>query len=211
METCGRCQERRFAMDLKDGVCHRCFLRDTDKRKRPVTPSLMSAANNMDPGTVPSHLPELTQVEEMVIARAHVQMMVKRVRGHQYQYTGHCVSFLQDIVQTVDVLPTLPQELDIVLLRPPDQHANELRYQRQFQRDFRVRRHYVLAWLRFLRANHPDYRYVTISTDRLTALPADGDVSLAVPFITDDTLDLAGPAEPPGDPLTTQSAVISLA
>ncbi|OBT60067.1 hypothetical protein VE03_10500, partial [Pseudogymnoascus sp. 23342-1-I1] len=39
-------------MDLKDGVCHRCFLRDTDKRKRPVTPSLMSAANNMDPGTV---------------------------------------------------------------------------------------------------------------------------------------------------------------
>ena len=114
-------------------------------------------------------------------------------------------------MRTVDVLPTLPQELDIVLLRPPDQHANEPRYQRQFQRDFRIRRHHVLAWLRFLRANHLDYRHVTISTDRLAALPADGDVSLAVPFITDDTLDLAGPAEPPGDPLTTQSAVISLA
>ena len=40
---------------------------------------------------------------------------------------------------------------------------------------------------------------------------SDGDVSLAVPFITDDTLDRAGPAEPLGDPLTTQSAVISLA
>ena len=42
----------------------------------------MSADNQMDLGIVPSHLPELTQVEEMVIARAHVQMLVKRVRGH---------------------------------------------------------------------------------------------------------------------------------
>jgi len=59
-------------MDLKDSVCHRCFLRDTDSRKRLVTPFLMSADNNIDPGIVPSHLLELTQVEEMVIARAHV-------------------------------------------------------------------------------------------------------------------------------------------
>lgn len=43
----------------------------------------------MDPGSVPRYLPELTQVEEMVIARAHVQMLVKRVRRHQYRYTGH--------------------------------------------------------------------------------------------------------------------------
>src|SRR6267378_5187068 len=28
METCSRCQERWFAMDLKDGICHSCFLRD---------------------------------------------------------------------------------------------------------------------------------------------------------------------------------------
>ena len=47
-------------MDLKDGVCYHCFLRDTNRRKRPVTPSLMSAANNMDLGTVLSHLPKLT-------------------------------------------------------------------------------------------------------------------------------------------------------
>jgi hypothetical protein len=163
----------------------------------------MSAENNMDPGSVPSHLPELTKVEEIVIARAqHVQMLVKRVRGHQYQYTGHCVSFMQDIVRTVDVLPSLPHELDIVLLRPSDKYANEPRYQRQFQVDFRVRRHYVLTWLRFLSANHPDYCHVEISADRIAALPADGDVSSFVAHITDDTLDLTGPLEPPGYPLT---------
>jgi hypothetical protein len=94
----------------------------------------------MDPGVVPSHLPELSQVEEMVIARAHVQMLVKRVRGHQYHYTGHCVTFMQNIVRTVDVLPNLPSELDIVLLQPPASHADDLRYRRQFPADFRVRR-----------------------------------------------------------------------
>ena len=70
-------------MDLTDrGVCHRCFLRDTDNRKRPVIPFLMSAENRMDPGTVPGHLPELTQVKEIVIIQVHVQMLVKRVRRH---------------------------------------------------------------------------------------------------------------------------------
>jgi hypothetical protein len=78
IETCQRCQERGFSMDLKESVCHRCFLRDTDNQKRPVTPFLMSAGNNMDPGIVPSHLPELTQVEEMVIARARLPVRLRR-------------------------------------------------------------------------------------------------------------------------------------
>jgi hypothetical protein len=129
LEMCERCQEHGFSMDLTDSVCHCCFLRDTDNRKRPITPFLMSTENHMDPGTVPGHLPELTQVEEMVIAQAHVQMLVKRVRGHQYQYTGHCVTFLQNIVRTVDILPNLPAELDIVLLRPPESLTDDTRYQ----------------------------------------------------------------------------------
>jgi hypothetical protein len=83
LETCQCCQERGFSMDLTDrGICHRCFLRDTDNRKRTVIPFLMSTENNMDPGIVLGHLLELTQVEEMVITWAHVQMLVKRVCGH---------------------------------------------------------------------------------------------------------------------------------
>jgi hypothetical protein len=170
----------------------------------------MSVENNIDPGVVPSYLPELSQVEEMVIARAHVQMLVKRVRGHQYQYTGHCVAFMQNIVRTVNVLPNLPSELDIVLLRPPASHENDPRFRRQFRADFRVRRQHVLTWLYFLKANHPDYRYITISTDRVTALPIDGDVSTSVACITDDTLDLDGPVELPDILLTSQSVVLSL-
>ena len=81
-------------IDLTDSVCHQCFLQDTDNRKRPVTPFLMSTDNYIDPGVVLSYLLELSQVEEMVITRVHVQMLVKRVRGHQYHYTGHCVTFM---------------------------------------------------------------------------------------------------------------------
>ena len=185
MEECVRCRERWFGMDLRsDGVCHRCSLRD----KSTQTPFLMSADNDMDPGDVPTHLPELTQLEEMVIARCHVQMLIKRYRGHQYHYSGHCVSFMQNTVKTVSVLPSLPQELDIVLLRPSKGVADDPRFRRQFQRDFRVRRLRVLTWLRYLKRNHPDYRDVQISDARLQELPEDGDVSASVMSMVDVTL-----------------------
>ena len=129
-------------MDLKDNVCHACSLRDT----RNQVPFLMSADNEMDPGDLPAHLPKLIQVEEMIIARSHVQMMVHRYRGHQYHYSGHCVSFMQNMVKTVDVLPNLPAELDIVVVRPSDHVVDgDPRYQRQFRSDFRMRRGRIIT------------------------------------------------------------------
>jgi hypothetical protein len=114
METCLRCKERWFDMQLKDNICRRCYIRDTDTstggRKQTLTPFLMSVDNEMDLGEVPAHLPALTQLEEVVIARAHVQMLIKRVRGHQYQYTGHCVNVSRG-VKSVNVgsYPTITQ------------------------------------------------------------------------------------------------------
>jgi hypothetical protein len=141
METCTRCKARWFDMKLKDGICHNCALKD----KGGQTLYLFSAENNMDPGIVPAHLPALTQIEEMVIARSHVQMMIKRYQGHQYHYTGHCVSFTQEIVRTVNVLPNLLEELDIILLRPSRDALDNTRYRRQFQHDFWVRKKCILT------------------------------------------------------------------
>jgi Domain of unknown function (DUF6570) len=163
METCTWCNARWFDMRLKDSVCHGYLLKD----KRVQIPYFFSADNEMDPGIVPAHLPALTQVEEMVIARSHVQMMIKSYRGHQYQYTGHCVSFTQEIVKTVSILPNLPKELDIVLLHPSRQAVDDPQFQWQFIYDFRVRKGCILTWLRFLKAHHPDYRYITICNDRV--------------------------------------------
>jgi hypothetical protein len=102
---------------------------------------------------------------------------------------------MQNIIKTVDVLPNLPSELDIVLLQPSTSPAGcDPRYRRQFRADFRVRRGHILTWLHFLKANHPDYRYITISPERINALPVDDDVSSSVISITDDTI---SPEEPP--------------
>lgn len=170
-------------MDLRRGTCHSCYLRDGAAR----TPFLMSADNDMDPGDLPACLPGLTQVEEMVIARSHVQMMVCRYRGHQYRYCGHCVSFMQNTVKTVYTLPNLPSELDIVVLRCSNRASrDDPRYQRQFRPDFRIRRRRIVTWLRFLKEHHPDYRYVTISPDRIASLALDADVSSSFPAVDDD-------------------------
>ena len=149
----------------------------------------MSAKNHIDPGVLPAHLPALTQVEEMIIARSHVQMVLYCYRGHQYHYSGHCVSFMQNMIKTVNVLPNLPSEPNVVVLRPSDHVENETRYRHQFRSDFRVWKGHIIAWLRFLKANHSGYRDITISSDRMQSLPVNDNVSSSFITITDEIRD----------------------
>jgi hypothetical protein len=173
IETCTQCNARWFDMCLKNGMCHGCLLKD----KHIQIPYFFLANNEIDPGIVPAYLPALTQVEEIVIAQSHIQMMIKHYRGYQYQYTGHCVSFVQEIVKTVSILPNFLEELDIILLYLSRQAVDDLQFQRQFIHDFRVRKGCILTWLQFLKAHHPDYQYITICNDQVQSLPDDGDVS----------------------------------
>jgi hypothetical protein len=127
--------------------------------------------------------------------------MIHRYRGHQYHYSGHCVSFMQNTIKTVDTLPNLPIELDIVLLRPSESILNtHQRYRPQFQTAFRLRKSHIIAWLEFLRLNHPDYRYVNISPARIDALPIDNDMTSIFPAIIINAASDIGPTEPPIDP-----------
>jgi hypothetical protein len=65
-------------MDLKNKVCYTYFLRDKGKK----IPFLISAENKIDLGELLAYLLELTQVEEMIIARSYVQIMVYRYRSY---------------------------------------------------------------------------------------------------------------------------------
>jgi len=132
--------------------------------------------------------------------------MVHRYRGHQYHYSGHCVSFMQNNVKTVDILPNLPSELDIVVLRPSNQVEGDPRFQRQFRSDFRVRKGRVITWLRYLKDHHPDYRYITISPDRIDALPVDGDVSSSFTALIDHE---DPPVQPASDEPIVQDQPVS--
>lgn len=75
---------------------------------------------------------------------------------------------MQNTVKTVNVLPTLPTELDILILRPSEGVLqSDERYRNQFRADFRVRRAPIIQWLHYLKAHHPDYRWVEISRARI--------------------------------------------
>jgi hypothetical protein len=78
IDTYSRYRERWFLIDLKQGVCHTCFLRDKGKQ----TPFLMSIENNIDLGELLAHLLALIQVEEMIIAWSHIQMLVHQYHSH---------------------------------------------------------------------------------------------------------------------------------
>ncbi|KAH7118213.1 hypothetical protein B0J13DRAFT_590116 [Dactylonectria estremocensis] len=94
MHSCIRCREHWFDMKRNSlQICSRCIGRD--RERAPDEPYFFSATNNLDFGEVPGNLPDLTMVEEMLIARIHVHVKVLQVR-------------------------VLPEELDIVLLRPPN-------------------------------------------------------------------------------------------
>jgi hypothetical protein len=76
MDTCERCKEYWFEIKLRHSIYYKCLIRDKGG------PFLMSTANELDPGDVPAYLLELLQVEEMIITRSHVQLIVTRYRGH---------------------------------------------------------------------------------------------------------------------------------
>jgi hypothetical protein len=102
-EYCVRCHEFWFDMKLKDGVCYRC------QRLRQGRPARSFTAIDL----VPEHLPQLSEIEEMLIARIHVHIQVWQVKGQQYKYKGHVVNFMQNTSKLYTKLPLLTSQLDV--------------------------------------------------------------------------------------------------
>src|SRR2546421_436297 len=101
-------------MRLKDSICVCC---NVSRDKGNKSPYIMSDDNEIDPGEVPGHLPKLSQVEEILISRAHIYLEARWVRGHQYLYTGHTVCFMNNTTKLYDTFPLLLHQLDLLLLR----------------------------------------------------------------------------------------------
>ena len=198
LDQCARCKEKWFDMRLQAGVCHRC--RGRDKGKTEELPFLISTANFTDPGSIPDDLPKLTQVEEMLIARVHVFVEIRQVRGQQYKYSGHVCNFLRDIGKVYTRLPLLPENLEMVIIRPANT-ATAPGLSRQFRQDYRVRREAVWQWLQFLKTNHPGYRDIGLDHSVLGRLPIDGNVMDQIAAhdlpAEEDSIDIDLPDEEP--------------
>lgn len=162
-ELCNVCHEiwptRVDISTSEEYICTRC------KRDKAV-PKLYSCANDMHPGMVPPCLGGLTQVEQMLIARACPIMSIYRKHGGQWGYKGHVVNLPQDIQGFLDHLPCSVTALPILVVR---RHGAE-----NTHADFRVRRMRILSALHWLKANNPCYKDITIDHAALQLLPEDG-------------------------------------
>ena len=197
---------RATVFDATTDTCKRCDLDMGEVKK-------YSKENDMDPGDIPDHLPELTVVEEALIATAHQHIQVMRNTGGSAKYRGHTCVFEQEIGAFLTTLPPRLNELNILLVRKSSDDGS-------FSKVFRVRRDAVFQWLTFLKANHPAYREVTIDLANLNLLPGDDYVGDRLPQVLDDdelepaaAVPAAGmaPAQPPGGGLPPdESGVISL-
>jgi hypothetical protein len=58
---------------------YKACVRDTKSLKDLSKPFLFNDVNNINPGTMPKHLPTLTEVKEMIIAYIHVYLQVVQV------------------------------------------------------------------------------------------------------------------------------------
>ena len=74
------------------GVCKAC-IKDTDSLKDPTFPPLFGENNRLNLGPIPSFLPILTAVEELLITYVYIHLQVMRVHSQQHCYTGHVCYF----------------------------------------------------------------------------------------------------------------------
>src|ERR1700677_4051802 len=76
-ESCSLCHEEWFDLEVENGACK-------NSRKSPK----FQPSNNMYPGNGASHLPELTQMEEMLISPVHACVQLWQICGGQTKYTN---------------------------------------------------------------------------------------------------------------------------
>ncbi|CAB4011401.1 ATP-dependent DNA helicase PIF1 [Paramuricea clavata] len=76
--------------------------------------------NSMIPSSVPYELQNLTQIEEMLIARALPIMRIYIKPGGQRGYTGHCINLPQNVAELAISLPRYPKDLAVIIIKVKD-------------------------------------------------------------------------------------------
>ena len=90
-------------------ICQRC---SSDKK----IPKKFSAGNQMIPSCIPNELQDLTQIEEMLIARALPIMNVYVKPGGQRGFSGHCINLPQQVSELAQSLPRYPKHVSFLLV-----------------------------------------------------------------------------------------------
>ena len=150
IHQCTVCHE---AWPLKTNPCkeYRCLRCTKDKQ----APKKFSSQNEMIPSIVPVQLQGLSQVEEMLIARALSIMSVYLKPGGQRGYSGHCVNLPQNIAKLANSLPRYPKDLSVILVKMKAKDNNF--------KNLEVRRQKVADALQWLINNNSQYKCIKIN------------------------------------------------
>ena len=162
-------------------VCSRCC-RDKKSSKK------FSSENSMIPSKVPHELQNLTQTEEMLIARALPIMRVYIKPGGQRGYSGHCINLPQNVTELATSLPRYPKDLAVIIVKVKGRDNTF--------KDVTVRKQKVHNALVWLRNNNPHYSELTINEDALDLLPEDGVPPALMTVETDDDIVSDGNCSP---------------
>ena len=167
-KTCVTCNEGFLSISLtpRRNECIRCS-KDQHENK------LFTAENNIHPCPVPPELQDLSQTEEMLISPIMPMMTTYRLPHGQLGYSGHVISLPQAVDDFVKSLPRSPQEICVLIVR---KHFTDGRH-----KDFRVRKHKILAALQWLLSNNTYFKDVTIDQETLNELPLDGTLVSELP------------------------------
>lgn len=164
------------------GTQYQCLRCINDKQQ----PKKFSKENNMIPSLVPSQLENLTQVEEMLIARALPIMRVYIKPGGQRGYLGHCINLPQNVAELAHSLPRYPKDLSVIVVK--------MKGKDNFK-DVTVRRQNVADALHWLINNNPHYKDIIVNQDSLNSLPLHG-VPQDIISIETENLESSEPCEP---------------
>jgi DNA replication protein DnaC len=175
VSRCTVCQE---AWPLKSKprspyVCLRC---SRDKK----SPQKFSSENSMIPSSVPHELQNLTQIEEMLIARALPIMRVYIKPGGQRGYSGHCINLPQNVKELATSLPRYPKDLAVIIVK--------VKHRDNTFKDVIVRKQKVHNALVWLINNNPHYSGLTINDNALNSLPENGVPPNIMTVETDDDI-----------------------
>ena len=168
-----------------------CYVRDK------LVPLKFSAENFMIPARVPPELNGLTQVEEMLIARALPIMRVYVKPGGKCAYHDHCINLTQDVS---DLASHYRKDISVIVVKTKDKDNST--------RDVTVRRLKGENALNWLINHNPHYQCVTINANALDNLAVNGvpaDI-VTVEIYQDTSTDVELP-EPDIGPLSEEDLI----
>ena len=116
-----------------------------------------SAGNQMISSCIPNELQDLTDIEEMLIARALPIMNVYVKPGGQRGFSGHCINLPQQVSELAQSLPRYPKHVSLLLVT--------MKGKDNAFKDVIVRRSKVQQALIWLIQNSQHYTNVTLNSD----------------------------------------------